>query len=525
MLRFFSRILLLALFGWLPLQAVSAPKFEDSMAQRTLACVACHGKSGRAGPDGYYPRLAGKPAGYLYNQLLDFRDGRRHYGLMTGLVDPLTDAYLREIAQYFSQLDLPYPAPQPAVAPKVMLERGRVLVTQGDATRKPPMPPDAQRISCGSAPLPAMTTPPVTTPASPVPALIAQGAYLARAGDCMACHTARGGAPFAGGRAIVTPFGTVFSSNLTSDTSTSIGSWSSADFWQAIHHGRSKDGRLLNPAFPYTSFTQVTRTDSDALFAYLQTVPPSRQPNTVHSLRWPFGTQAALAVWRALYFTPGIYQADAAQTADWNRGAYLVGGLGHCGACHTPRNALGASKSGVDLTGGLIPMQNWYAPSLRTPLEAGVSNGNPQDVAALLKTGVHPGGSATGPMAEVVLNSTQYLSGSDLSAMTVFLKSLAPTASQGTGPVRHNETLWPVPGNGARLYEAHCVQCHGDRGEGVSGAYPPLAHNRAVILPNTANLVQMVLYGGYAPATAGDQRPFGMPPLSLKWMTKRRPPS
>lgn len=601
MLRFFSRILLLALFGWLPLQAVSAPKFEDSMAQRTLACVACHGKQGRAGPDGYYPRLAGKPAGYLYNQLLNFRDGRRHYGLMTGLVDPLTDAYLMEIAQYFSQLDLPYPAPQPAVAPKVVLERGRVLVTQGDATRKLPactqchgqaltgvapnipgllglprdylsaqlggwqtkqrraqapdcmahiagqlttqdvaaiahwlaaqalpansqavasLPPGAQRISCGSAPLLAVTTPTAATPASPVPALIAQGAYLARAGDCMACHTARGGAPFAGGRAIVTPFGTVFSSNLTSDTSTGIGRWSAADFWQAMHHGRSKDGRLLNPAFPYTSFTQITRADSDTLFAYLQTVPPSRQVNTEHALRWPFGTQAALTVWRALYFTPGIYQADAAQTADWNRGAYLASGLGHCGACHTPRNAPGASKSGFDLAGGLIPMQNWYAPSLRSSEEAGVSDWSPQDIATLLKTGVHPGGAATGPMAEVVRNSTQYLSSNDLSAMTVFLKSLATPASQGTGPVRHNEASQSAPGNGARLYEAHCVQCHGDRGEGVSGAYPPLAHNRAVTLSDTANLVQMVLYGGYAPATAGNPRPFGMPPFVLKMNDK-----
>lgn len=605
MFQFFSRILLLALFGWLPLQAVSAPKFEDTMAQRTLACTACHGKEGRAGPDGYYPRLAGKPAGYLYNQLLNFRDGRRHYGLMTGLLDPLTDAYLMEIAQYFSKLDLPYPPPQPAVAPKVVLERGRVLVTQGDATHKipactqchgqaltgvapnipgllglprdylnaqlggwqtrqrrsqapdcmahiagqlttpdvaavahwlaaqplpantqpvaslPPVSPGTQRISCGSAPLPAAmkkaaTTSTVMTPSSPAPALLAQGAYLARAGNCMACHTARGGTPFAGGRGIETPFGTVFSSNITSDTSTGIGSWSSSDFWQAMHHGRSKNGRLLNPAFPYTSFTQVTRADSDALYAFLQTVPPSRQPNTAHAMRWPFGTQAALTVWRALYFRPGVYQTDATQPAEWNRGAYLVRGLGHCGACHTPRNALGASKSALDLAGGMIPLQNWYAPSLHSGLEAGVSDWNPQHIAALLKTGESSSGIATGPMAEVVLNSTQYLSDGDLRAMTVFLKSLATPAPQGTGPVRHDEASRSVPGNGAKLYEAHCAQCHGAQGEGVNGAYPPLAHNRAVTMSDTANLVQMVLFGGYASATAGNPRPFGMPPFVLQ---------
>jgi len=606
MFPFFARLLIIALFGWLPLQTLAAPKFEDTMAQRTLACVACHGKEGRAGPDGFYPRLAGKPAGYLYNQLLNFRDGRRHYGLMTGLVDPLTDAYLMEIAQYFSRLDLPYPPPQPAVAPKEVLARGRLLVTQGDAGKKipacsqchgqaltgvtpnipgllglprdylnaqlgawqtrqrraqapdcmahiagqltpqdvaavahwlasqalpantkpasslPPVPPGTQRQSCGSAPVPAAMNETATTPTaasriSPAAAQVAQGAYLARAGNCMACHTARGGTPFAGGRGIETPFGTVYSSNLTSDRSTGIGSWSSTDFWQAMHDGRSKDGRLLNPAFPYASFTQVTRADSDALFAYLQSVPPSRQPNTAHALRWPFGTQTALAVWRALYFTPGVYLANTAKPASWNRGAYLVRGLGHCGACHTPRNSLGAAKSGLDLAGGMMPMQNGYAPSLRSPLEAGVSDGNAQHVTALLKTGLSADGSATGPMAEVVLNSTQYLSNSDLSAITVYLKSLASPALQDAGPVTpRDETSRPVPGNGAKLYETHCVQCHGAQGEGVNGAYPPLAHNRAVTLADTSNLVQMLLFGGYAPATAGNPRPFGMPPFVLK---------
>jgi cytochrome c553 len=605
MLSPFARLLITTLLGWLPLQALSAPQFENTMAQRTLACVACHGQQGRAGPDGYYPRLAGKPAGYLYNQLLNFRDGRRHYGLMTGLVDPLTDTYLMEIAQHFSKLDLPYSPPQPAVAPKAVLERGRLLVTQGDAGKKipacsqchgqaltgvtpnipgllglsrdylnaqlgawqtrqrraqapdcmahiagqmtpqdvaavahwlaaqalpantqpasslPPLPPGTQRQSCGSAPRPRATDQATTTPTpanrvSPTAAQIAQGAYLARAGNCMACHTARGGTPFAGGRGIETPFGTVYSSNLTSDKGTGLGSWSSTDFWQAMHDGRSKDGRLLNPAFPYTSFTQVTRTDSDALFAYLQSLPASRQPNTAHTLRWPFGTQTALAAWRVLYFTPGTYQADTARPVEWNRGAYLVRGLGHCGACHTPRNSLGAAKSGEYLAGGMMPMQNGYAPSLRSPFEAGMPDGNPQHVVALLKTGVSPHGSATGPMAEVVLNSTQYLSSTDLSAMTVYLKSLASPATRATGPVRHDEDARPVPGNGGKLYETHCVECHGARGEGVGGAYPPLAQNRAVTMGNTANLVQILLFGGYAPATTGNPRPFGMPPFVLK---------
>lgn len=345
------------------------------------------------------------------------------------------------------------------------------------------------------------------------PALLERGAYLARAGNCMSCHTARGGSPYAGGRGIATPFGTVFSGNLTPDKQTGIGSWSASHFWRAMHNGRSKDGRLLYPAFPYTSYTEVTREDSDALFAYLQSLPAAAQPNTPHALRWPFSTQAALAVWRALYFSPGQYAPDTAQTAEWNRGAYLVRGLGHCSACHSARNALGASSTPLDLAGGLIPMQNWYAPSLTAPAEAGVADWQPEHIAALLKTGVSPRGSVLGPMAEVVLHSTQHLSDADLGAMAVFLKALPPTAVADSSPTAAGNTA--AARAGAKLYEQHCAQCHGEQGRGVPGAYPPLAGNRAVTMASTANLVQVVLNGGYAPATAGNPRPFGMPPFVL----------
>lgn len=350
-------------------------------------------------------------------------------------------------------------------------------------------------------------------PVAATPALIAQGAYLARAGNCMSCHTARGGAPYAGGRGIATPFGTVFTSNLTPDEATGIGGWSPAHFWRALHNGRSKDGRLLYPAFPYTSTTQASRADSDALYAYLRSVPAVRQANTPHALRWPYSTQAALAVWRAVYFKPQTYQADARQSAEWNRGAYLVRGLGHCSACHTARNALGASEERLDLAGGLIPMQNWYAPSLTLGDEAGVANWDTRHIVALLKTGVSPQASATGPMAEVVLNSTQYLSDGDLTAMATFLKALPQAPSQGAAPGAPPPR---VSERGSKLYGQHCAQCHGERGEGVAGAYPALAGNRAVTLASTANLVQIVLHGGFAPATAGNPRPFGMPPYLLQ---------
>lgn len=350
--------------------------------------------------------------------------------------------------------------------------------------------------------------------AAPSESMIARGAYLARAGNCQACHTAQGGQAYAGGRGIATPFGTVFTSNLTPDDKTGLGSWSSAHFWRAMHNGRSKDGRLLYPAFPYTSYTQVTREDSDALFAYLRSLPPATAPNLPHALRFPYQSQAALAVWRALYFSPGVYQPDAARGAEWNRGAYLVKGLGHCAACHTARNALGASDQGLDLAGGLIPMQNWYAPSLASPHEAGVGDWDKQHIVSLLKNGVSPRASVTGPMAEVVQRSTQYLSDDDLGAMALFLKELPAPRTAPPEPAAI-KTRGESVERAAKLYEQHCAQCHGAKGEGIANAYPALAGNRAVTMGQASNLVQIVLNGGYAPATEGNPRPFGMPPFVL----------
>ncbi len=336
-----------------------------------------------------------------------------------------------------------------------------------------------------------------------------RGAYLAQVGNCAGCHTARGGKAYAGGVAIDTPFGSVYSSNLTPDTATGMGRWTRAEFWRAMHHGRSKDGRLLYPAFPYTSYTLVTRDDSDALFVYLKSLPAVPQTNTAPTLRFPYNSQAALAVWRALFFKPGSYQADSTQSTDWNRGAYLTEGLGHCSACHAARNALGATD-GVNLAGGLIPVQNWYAPSLVAPHEAGLQGWRIEDIKALFKTGTTAQASVNGPMAEVVLGSTQHWNDADLNAMAVYLKAL-PASAATMLPAALGQTT----ARGSKLYKQHCAACHGDDGKGVPNAYPALAGNRAVAMPQTANLVQMVLNGGYAPATAGNPRPYGMPPFVL----------
>lgn len=357
---------------------------------------------------------------------------------------------------------------------------------------------------------------------------IARGAYLARAGNCMACHTERGGAAYAGGRGVPTPFGTVFAPNLTPDPATGLGRWTAAEFWRALHNGRARDGRLLYPAFPYTSYTRVTRPDSDAIFAYLRSLPAVVRPNRAHTLPFPFDQQAALAVWRALYFRPAQPDADTSRSAESQRGAYLVEGLGHCNACHASRNLLGATASPLDLAGGLIPVQNWYAPSLASPAEAGVADWSDEQVVALLKTGVSPRGAVMGPMSEVVNGSTQHLSEADLRAMARYLKALPQTAIEpapepaASAPADADAGAGAGAGaaivavRGAKLYEKHCEACHGEQGEGVPGVYPALAGSRAVTMPTTANLVHVVLEGGFPPATAGNPRPYGMPPFATE---------
>jgi len=347
------------------------------------------------------------------------------------------------------------------------------------------------------------------------PELVARGAYLARAGNCEACHTARGGAPFAGGVGIETPFGIVFGSNLTPDNDTGLGRWTAAQFWRAMHNGRARDGRLLYPAFPYPNFTHVTRADADALYAYLKSLPPVRQPNRPHALRFPYDSQAALAVWRALFFQPGSYAPEPAKSAEWNRGSYLVRGLGHCDACHASRNWFGATTGRLELGGGLIPMQKWYAPSLASAQEAGVAQWKTDEVVALLKDGITPHASVQGPMAEVVYRSTQFLAVEDLRAMAVFLQALpqAVPVNLPHGIITRDPIQMQY---GAKLYRDHCAQCHGEQGEGAPMAYPALAGNRGVTMDSPANLVRIVVYGGYLPATAGYPRPYGMQPFSYQ---------
>lgn len=340
------------------------------------------------------------------------------------------------------------------------------------------------------------------------PGNIARGAYLARAGDCIACHTVRGGPEYAGGRALDTPFGRLYGPNITPDMETGIGRWSADDFWNALHNGKSIDGRLLYPAFPYTNYTKVSRADSDALYAFFRSLPPQRRPNQPHELDFPYNQQAVLAGWRLLYFKPAVFTPEPARGLEWNRGAYLVEGLGHCSACHSTRNRLGASDE--TLSGGLIPTIGWYAPSLTAKGEAGLGDWDQEHIVALLHTGISPRGSATGPMAEVVARSLQHLTQSDVGAMASYLKSLP--SSNAPPPANVEPAGEQLLAEGRRLYTTHCVDCHGTDGKGKAPAYPPLAGNRAVTLTPAVNAIRMILNGGFPPGTQGNPRPYGMPP-------------
>ncbi len=356
---------------------------------------------------------------------------------------------------------------------------------------------------------------PAPTIASPASAdAIVLGEYLARAGNCLGCHTTRGGQPYAGGRELPTPFGTFVTPNITPDRESGIGSWSANDFWRALHHGKGRDGRALYPAFPYTEYTKVTRDDSDAIFAFLQTLTPASQKTAPDRLDFPYNQRSLLYVWRALYFKAGTYRSVTTQSDEWNRGAYLVQGLGHCNACHATRNALGAA-GGAALGGGQVAGRSWYAPSLTSRAEAGAGDRSIEETVHLLATGLTDKAAAAGPMAEVIARSLQHLKPFDLRAMAVYLKSLsADDASTSSTPGELTTEAQQRIDRGGKIYEKHCKDCHGTSGEGMPGAYPALAGNSSVLLATPLNTIRSVLDGGFVPSTHTNPRPYGMPPFA-----------
>ncbi|WP_442947168.1 c-type cytochrome [Noviherbaspirillum sp.] len=345
---------------------------------------------------------------------------------------------------------------------------------------------------------------------------IRRGEYLAQAGDCIACHTVPGKKIFSGNRAMPTPFGTLYAPNITPEPKTGIGKWTAEEFYKMMHTGRSRDGSLLYPAMPFASYTKVTRQDSDAIFAYLMSVPPVVQQNRPHELRFPYNNRSLLIGWRTLYFQEGEYQPDKTKSAEWNRGAYLVQGLGHCAMCHTPINALGGTSEAKAFQGGLIPMQHWYAPSLTSNREAGLGEWEIQDIMDLLQKGVSKRGTVYGPMAEVTYNSLQHLTDADVRAMAVYLKSLPDKETSVRGPSQLPNTpeATQLFIDGRRVYEDKCATCHAVDGTGKPPHYPPLANNQSIEMESAVNPIRMVLNGGYPPGTKKNPMPYGMPPFA-----------
>jgi len=322
--------------------------------------------------------------------------------------------------------------------------------------------------------------------------LIKRGEYLAKVGDCIACHTIPdGGKPFAGGRYMDTPFGAISTPNLTPDKTTGIGSWSDDDFYRAMHEGIDKDGQYLYPVFPFPWYTKVTRDDALAIKAYLFSLPPENSPRKPLKFSFPFNQRDALFGWRTLFFRADTFKPDPKRSAQVERGAYIVEGLGHCGECHNKSNLMGASNWSGRLEGGEI--EGWYAPNITSDGRQGVGSWSEDEIVTYLKSGYVPSkGVVLGPMKETIMDSLRYLTDDDLHAIAAYLKSTKPEETHSNAePVVYNSPHAP----GAQTYLTYCASCHRVDGKGVAGEIPPLAGNGAVTAGGPQDILRVVLGG------------------------------
>ena len=337
--------------------------------------------------------------------------------------------------------------------------------------------------------------------------LTRRGEYLATAANCTSCHSEPGAAPFAGGVKFTTQFGTIYSTNITPDRETGIGRWTEEQFRRAMREGIRPNGEHLYPAFPYTAFTKLTDSDVSAIFAYLKTLPATRARAPKNQLSFPFNQRWLLGAWKRLFFEDNRFATDAGRSAEWQRGAYLVEALGHCGACHTPRNFLGAERASAALTGGTYldtiaggRIRPWSAVNL-TPAPSGLGSWSVDEIKAYLKTGSNAYATSFGPMNDVIMNSTRHLSDADLRAVAIYLKGLSPK-EQDTGPKADNDVL----GEGEALYDTHCATCHLPTGKGSIETGPALAGNPVVQAADAASLINVILSGPELPNPPPVQR-------------------
>jgi len=320
---------------------------------------------------------------------------------------------------------------------------------------------------------------------------IEQGRYLVTAADCAGCHTGPAGKPFAGGRAIETPFGTIYSANITPDRETGIGGWDDEAFYNALHSGIGPGGAHYFPAFPYAYFTGLMREDVLAMRAYLLTLEPASSERHSPQLYWPLNYRFLMSGWNLLFFDEDTFRANAQKSAEWNRGAYLVQALGHCGACHTPKNWFGADRTGHSLEGGLV--QDWFAPDITGNPRTGIGSWSVEELVEYLKTGHNARSDTTGLMAEVVSGSTSNLSEQDLRAIADYLKD-----QKGRPPEPSPSPAMETMKAGEVVYEGHCAACHESDGTGQPRMFTPLVDNANVRSVDATSLIRLVLEGGEA---------------------------
>jgi mono/diheme cytochrome c family protein len=344
--------------------------------------------------------------------------------------------------------------------------------------------------------------------AEPSAETIAHGKALTEAADCASCHTADPAKPFAGGKRIDTPFGAIYSPNLTPDRDTGIGAWSDEEFRRALRYGVRPDGSRYYPAFPYPYFTKMTRDDLLAIRAYLATLAPAQNSPPPPELRWPLNYRMVMRLWNYLFFRPGIFEPDQQKSAEWNRGGYLVTGAAHCGACHTPKNMFGADKRGRTLGGGLV--QGWFAPRLDEAARSGLKSWSVDDIAEYLASGRNGKSHAGGLMAEVVVNSTSKMSDADVHAIAVYLKDLPA----GTSEPAVTPPPQPEMAAGKAIYDHLCIACHEADGSGTPRIYPPLPGNANLQANDPASTLRIMLDGAQTVTTPRAPNTGSMPPYA-----------
>ncbi|MEO7774700.1 MAG: cytochrome c [Steroidobacteraceae bacterium] len=352
------------------------------------------------------------------------------------------------------------------------------------------------------------------------PPLLARGEYLARAANCVACHTVAGGAPFAGGLKMAVPgLGAIYGTNITPDKQHGIGLYTYEDFERAVRRGVARDGHRLYPAMPYPSYAKIASNDVRALYAFfMEGVPAAAVPNKPSEIRAPLNWRWPLKLWNGLFAPDVGFTSDPDQSAQWNRGAYLVEGLGHCGACHTPRGLLFQEK-GLDASDGDFlrgaELDNWFASNLRGNARSGLGQWSEPEIAEFLATGHNRHSTAFGTMIEVINNSTQFLTASDLTAMAVYLRSLPSDDaderyrydSASTQALRSGS----LQSNGARVYLQTCAACHGMDGKGFAPWLPPLAGNPVILDKDPVSLVNVTLNGSARIVVRGMPDAYRMP--------------